>query len=374
MRKPLSKALQQLRAEHVTVDEPIPWDIYDGDGHLLLSKGHVVDGELAEELLLRGMFVDAEEFPLRTRWSTLPVTFNPFRLWDESYSKLSRLLKEVGKQNDFQSEIEALGKQMQLICETDTDAAISLIMLHDMQRYTISHALHVATIADLVARRMGWSAEDQLRTVCAALTMNIAMLDLQTKLVHQIEAPTNAQREEIRQHPTKGCELLRNAGVTDEGWLNAVWEHHESAGGKGYPRQLETVNQIAEVVHFADVFCAMLCDRAHRRGMLPNQVAKELFVHEGHGGKNPIPGMIIKETGIYPPGSFVKLANGETALVVRRGESASAPTVVSLSSGEGIPYMEPRERSTRSPGFEIVAMLSRELIITRLDTNKIWGY
>ncbi|MFN7369254.1 MAG: hypothetical protein ACK5SG_03355, partial [Burkholderiales bacterium] len=62
---------------------------------------------------------------------------------------------------------------------------------------------------------------------------------------------------------------------------------------------------------------------------------------EGDGGHNPIATILIKEIGIYPPGSFVKLANGETAIVVRRGEAANSPVVAALSSGSGIPYVDP---------------------------------
>lgn len=38
---------------------------------------------------------------------------------------------------------------------------------------------------------------------------------------------------------------------------------------------------------------------------------------------------LLKSVGLYPPGSFVQLVNGETGIVVARGKQANLPVVAS---------------------------------------------
>ncbi len=206
------------------------------------------------------------------------------------------------------------------------------------------------------------------------MTMNIAVLELQAQLARQLGPLTQEQRDLIQAHPVRGHEMLQAAGVKDVDWLRAVLEHHEVRGGTGYPRKIQAPSQIAELVHMADVFCAKVAPRAHRKAIPPNQVAKELFLEEGDNGNNPIPALMIKEIGIYPPGSYVKLANGETAVVIRRGKAANTPVVSSLYVREGAPFVDQVKRDTALSEFQIVGVIPREKVTFDLNTSQIWGY
>ena len=46
---------------------------------------------------------------------------------------------------------------------------------------------------------------------------------------------------------------------------------------------------------------------------------------------------LIKGLGVYPPGDFVKLRNGETAIVVQRTAAGNAPIVAVLADAGGRP-------------------------------------
>ena len=130
---------------------------------------------------------------------------------------------------------------------------------------------------------------------------------------------------------------------------------------------------MAELIHLVDVFCAKVSPRAYRKALSPNHAAKELFLVDGADG-NQLPEIIIKEVGIYPPGCFVKLQNGETAVVVRRGASANHPVVFSLVSGQGVPFVEPMRRDSSRKDYMIVSIVPKDKIMIRLNPNKLWGY
>jgi len=55
---------------------------------------------------------------------------------------------------------------------------------------------------------------------------------------------------------------------------------------------------------------------------------------------------LIKAIGIYPPGSFVRLANGEVAVVVQRGANTAAPRVAVVLNRNGTPNADLTLRNT----------------------------
>ena len=80
---------------------------------------------------------------------------------------------------------------------------------------------------------------------------------------------------------------------------------------------------------------------------------------------------LIKAIGIYPPGSFVKLASGEIATVVRRGVNTLTPRVAVLVNRQGMPMVEPALRDTRLPDYRIVASVNHKDIKVRADLVRL---
>jgi ribosomal protein S16 len=80
---------------------------------------------------------------------------------------------------------------------------------------------------------------------------------------------------------------------------------------------------------------------------------------------------LIKAVGIYPPGSFVKLASNEIATVVRRGINTLTPRVAVLVNRQGMPMVEPALRDTRLPEYRIVSSISYRDIKVRTDLLRL---
>lgn len=376
----MSMKMHQLVIEDLKINQPLQWDVYDSAGQLLLCKGYLVtrDSQL-ESIISRGMFVEETAFAKTQAASNdapaIPQKFNPFWLWDDIQSKVTRLIKNiVNERNEFEDKLEGIATLIQFLSEKDADVGISVMMLQEPSNSPIAHCMHAAIVVELVAKRMEWSTVNRISLICAALTMNIGMLDLQSKLLQQRTPLSEDQLKDIRNHPHRSMEVLKAVGVRNEDWLEAVRDHHESRTGKGYPREITDSSDMAELLHIADVFCAKVTPRAHRKAIAPNQAARELFLETGEQNQNPIPMLLIKELGIYPPGSFVMLANGETAIVLRRGPSANTPVVLSLIDPKGAPYGGPVRRDTGKKEFAVSSIVPKEKITVRINHAKIWGY
>jgi hypothetical protein len=64
---------------------------------------------------------------------------------------------------------------------------------------------------------------------------------------------------------------------------------------------------------------------------------------------------IIKAVGVYPPGSFVRLANHQIAAVIHRGTNTATPKVAVFLSCDGMPIGEPIVRDTSQAEFKILS-------------------
>lgn len=201
------------------------------------------------------------------------------------------------------------------------------------------------------------------------------MLELQDKLHNQKEPLTEHQLREIRQHPDNGEKLLRAAGVDDPLWLRIVRQHHERNDGSGYCEGLrgDAIIEEAKLLALVDIYSAMVSPRAYRAEMQAKEVLRDLFLSRGKSIDDHLCMVFIKEMGIYPPGSFVRLVNGEVAVVIRRGNSATSPLVSSVLSPRGGLYIKPLRRDTSQKGYAIQEFCVMEKGV-KLNLSVIWGY
>jgi HD-GYP domain-containing protein (c-di-GMP phosphodiesterase class II) len=367
--------LLRLCAHQLNVNEPLPWNVRNEPGHLLLGKGFLlVDQAQIDALLARGVYVDQDEYEAHEKaLKAAQARRDPFSLWANILQYTGTLLRGHKTNPNFAQDIGSLSNQIQCAMREDVDAGTFEMVNGDPHGYAVIHSLQTAFVASLASSRFGWTDDDRATLIRAALTMNISMLDLQNTLTQQTSPLTQQQKAEIAAHPSKGRRLLEGSGVRCEDWLQAVEQHHVTVDGKGLPQDKDHRSQLACMIHYADVYLAKLSPRASRPAMPVNVAARELFL-KAEGAKNPYASAIIKEMGIFPPGSFVKLANGETAVVVRPGETANTPQVHSVISGEGWVFPESMRRDTARPEFKIVAAVPRGNVLMRLDRQKLFGY
>ena len=374
----LLKLVQNL----VKLGEPLPWGVRDAAGKLLLAQGHVITsaGQLTT-ILERGAFVDAEEARAavkraadaekqRQQQPQRPV--NLFTLWERTLWQLDRLLRSV-EEPGFTERADELARHVMALTDRDADIAVYLCVRQDPKRlsiYGLAHAIHCALICLLVGRRVGWDEPRVLTAMKAALTMNIATLELQGRLAVQGVPPTQSQQALLKDHPAKSAALLRAAGVDDPQWLETVEQHHERVGGGGYPAGIAEPVEIAQLLRSVDVFMAKISPRTVR-APLPTQLAARQLFQEDRGG--PVAAAIVKEVGIFPPGELVKLKSGEHAVVVRRTGNASTPMVASITDRGGMPVVSTVMRDTSKPEFAIASTDTDKGLVLRMPPERLYG-
>ena len=198
--------------------------------------------------------------------------------------------------------------------------------------------------------------------------MNLGMTALQDQLTRQAEVLSPVQRRAIDTHAQKSVDMLTDMGVTDPDWLEAVREHHTQTPG---PLQSRTTGQqLARLIQRADMFAARLAPRAGRAPVAPAAAMQACYFDENRQ-VDETGAALIKAVGIYQPGSFVRLATDEVAVVVKRGQNTSTPRVAVLVNRSGMPTLEPTIRETSTRDFRIVASVPHREVKVQINLERL---
>jgi AraC-like DNA-binding protein len=342
----------------VIVGQPLPFGVRNADFTLLLARGQVIENhDQLEALMSRGAVVDIQELLTESQRVQMASPQELPALWQRCAAQLADTLQQGGAGEAFKAALEAAAVPAMALIERDPDLAIFQVLRQDqneLARYGMDHSMHAGITSVLVARRLGWSETDAQRAFKAALTMNISMLELQGELATQTTPMTREQREAMHAHPWFSTRMLEIAGVTDPDWLDAVATHHDALEGASYPASQRNANELAALIRRADIYVAKLSPRAGRRALPADQAGRALFRQDP---KNPMTAALVKEFGVYPPGCFVRLASGETGVVLRRGATVIAPMVAVLTSASGQRLTDPLPRDTSNPAHAVQSLL-----------------
>jgi len=343
--------------DRIRVGAPLPFNVRNADGTLLLARNQPIGSrDELDSLFERGTLVDLDEVlsPVE-RVAAAPREQLP-ALWNECFGRVDDALRSCGHER-FRDALDEASAPVAALVARDPDLALFQVLRNDaspLVQYGVNHSTHAAIVCRLVAARLGWDDATQQRVFKAALTMNVSMLELQGTLAAQPTPPTRVQREQILAHPQRSVEMLSASGVNDRDWLDAVLQHHEVPDGSGYPQGLTQIGDLAQLLRRADIYTAKLSPRAGREAIAADRAGREMFMSEpGH----PMVAAMVKEFGLYPPGCFVLLANGETAMVVQRGAAVNNPIVAVMNTARGEPCAEPLRRDTSFPAYAVKSVL-----------------
>ncbi|MEW6706373.1 MAG: hypothetical protein AB1430_16120 [Pseudomonadota bacterium] len=361
---PLHQVSAQVRA-----GAALPFSIRDADGTLLLARGQVVASDDALALLMkRGATVDVEEVSRRAEAVAPPAENFPGR-WHQLTVRAAVVLRPpLG--DDFLDRVNDIREQLAGMAGRDADMLLYLALRTARDpgpQYGVLHALHVATVCALLGPRMGLGESQQTSLMNAALTMNLSIVDLQSRLGGAALPPTPALREMIDRHAEDSAALLRKAGVEDEAWLSLVAEHDAPARDG----QAEEPGAALKLLRLVDGYTTRITDRPDTIIASPALAAKDLFAKHA---QDPMALMLVKTLGVYPPGCFVRIASGETAVVLRRGEAANKPLVACITNKRGDALQQPIRRDTGLlPEHAITAVVPDKEVKVRMPSQLLYA-
>ncbi len=389
--------------EHLRLGAPLPFGVRDAGGRLLLTAcASIASHDQLKHLRSQPLYADEDESNewrrklgaavgamLRQNASLKDIADarpqEPARddaagaevplpdQWESLATLLDVALRDAQPNAEFVARVRLVYERASKLGQRQVDASLYHLIHaagHSVEKYSSHHALLVMLVCEQAAQVLGWSAEAVRSLACAALSMNVAMVALQDHLAASDVTPTPDMREQIRQHAANGAQLLVDAGLDDRLWSETVRLHHDSGDGQMPLAELPQERQLARLLRRADIFTAKISRRRTRAPMSPVQAAREACLGSD-GVPDEVGGALLRATGLYPPGSFVELANGERGIVVARGRRANLPWVASLVAPSGMALGEPALRDTVEARFAVRAAVASALVKVRPDHRRI---
>jgi HD-GYP domain-containing protein (c-di-GMP phosphodiesterase class II) len=383
--------LQKLVVDDIDIGDPLPWDVLDSHGRLMLSTGSIIkDATHAKEMVTRGMYIEKSLYTKLPSFSKSPsttateeeqptvTTGSPSALHNINFAvkRLDVLLKNIHKFPDARKSILDIVKLVQTAVKLSEDFALASIQLNQNSGgYCVRHCVDTAILAFIVAQAMNKSPQEIQDITAAALTMNISMIELQEKLQSKKEQLSEKDKAAIHNHPIDSIDALFNAGIEDSDWLMNILLHHEHEDGSGYPvgNVKGEIPQTAKILSLADGFCARVTSRGYRKSTLPSVALKDIFIQNSAHADATMAAYFVKVLSLYPPGTFVQLANKEIAVVTHRGASHSNCTVYSLVKPNGELFPTPLKRDTSIDTYKIAEAVYPSDAAVHVNLQQIWG-
>jgi hypothetical protein len=300
----------------------------------------------------------------------MPAPPSVLRSLNLANSELDRLLSGLGTYSDADPGLRQIALAVAEASERAPEVALACVLLNQVAgRYAVRHCVDSAIIACVLARAMGKEAPEVLTVAAASLTMNVGMMRQIESFQDKSTALSRQERAIVLGHPRASAELLRCAGVGDEQWLDCVLQHHENHDGSGYPdgRRQDEIALSAKLVGMADRYCACVSARNYRRSMLPPLALAKLRSDPGND-----PGLVrhfSEQLGDYPPGTLVRLANGETGVVSGRDGPTMLAHALRDAGGAALSVV----RRTDHPGHAIETALHEDDARLRFSMKSVWG-
>src|ERR671935_79200 len=219
------------------------WLGISGLATLVVSVGYALTKRLLPLGALLGLsLVFPDEAPSRFRIALAAGTV----------SSLEERLREASEAPTAQESAEIL---LQLVAALD---------VHDP--LTRGHAERVRAYSYSLGRQLGLQGDDLDHLNWAALLHDIGKLDVSTEILNKPGKPTDAEWEQLKQHPLFGETLVAPLRDWLGEWIEAVGSHHERWDGKGYPRGTagEEIPFAGRIVAIADVFDVITSARSYK--------------------------------------------------------------------------------------------------------------
>lgn len=367
--------IRRITAGELAVGQALPWDVRGESGGLLVKRGHMVSSDNQIELLVERGFIEADDGLSASNPYQEPPS--ALRMLNLARARLQLALAEIlAGQPAGREKLDDVASLIADAVDLDQDVALACILLNQgVGEYAVRHSIDTAVVAMVMARALKKPGAEVLSVTLAALTMNVGMLEHHDRFQQRAEPLDGADLAYLRGHPEAGVALLRAAGVADEDWLAGVLQHHENEDGSGYPHG-KTSAQIgvpAKIVMLADRYCARVSARSYRRAMLPNAALRDILLEGKETVDAQLASVLLRELGIYPIGTFVKLLSGEIGVVTRKGLNSTTPHVLSLVNPWGSKLDVPLRRDTKADRHAIREVLGADQAALTFRLDQLWG-
>lgn len=267
-----------------------------------------------------------QELSKQTSTSTLPENtpiHHELPRASSTYQSAKEFAIELFESTKFGLELDIEhSKQIINNCITsilsNANALFWLTRIKDRNHYTAEHSLRVAILTIAFGKYLGMQREElELLGLCGLLH-DLGQTQLPDDIVNKAGPLNEAEYRVMQKHTLLGHELVIHDSSLEAAVKEVILNHHIHFNGKGYPKNPSEVkpSQFCRMVSIVDAYDAITSESPYKLSKSPREALKILFDQRDKQFDGKLVGNFIQMMGIYPPGSLVRMSNGEVGIVI----------------------------------------------------------
>lgn len=335
----------------------IDQSLVDGTKRVLIARGAILDDYMIEglrKLGISGVYIregeEEEELSSSEEEPIAPATLETIeklKVPDRSKVKLTESVKARVSEGisylysntdsaQFADATKDITNDLMKAINDNDAIAIDISVLKVSDEYTFKHSVDVATMAMVIAKKLGMSQEEIYDIGIAGLLHDIGKSKIPNEILNKPDRLTDEEFAIMKQHSVFGYRILQENKDLKESIKLAVLQHHEKMNAKGYPMGVDgsQICSFAKIISVADIYDALVTERPYKQGFTARDAVEMIMAMTTELDITSLKGF-LGSIILYPVGSTVELSNGERARVVENYEEAILrPKVVGLKTGK----------------------------------------
>lgn len=235
-------------------------NFYNHDGTLIIAANVVLTPKQIDLLEKQGIYLKTED-----------VTEDNIRhIADHAIAEIKEVFAKVRstKRIPFKDVQE---KIMPSILQISQHPSLQDVLnyLEQKDEYTYRHSISVALFSRMIGKAKGMSEQQLLELTTAGFLHDIGKARIPEEIINKPGKLSDLEYEMIKNHAQYGYDMIKSSkGFSDTCALVAL-QHHEREDGSGYPKGLteNEIHEYSKIVAVADVFHAMISNRAYKQGV-----------------------------------------------------------------------------------------------------------
>lgn len=206
---------------------------------------------------------------VEARWEKLPTgPREGLKRTVDLFNGVSELI-EKGEPLAYRDVQDACTPLIESIHNQDFRHILGGVKGHD--NYSYVHSLRVGTILSLFGYNMGLRGEDLCMLASGGLMHDIGKMFIPFEVLNKPGKLNDVEMQLMRSHVDRTSQYLKVCGTMPRGVSIIAEQHHEKLNGKGYPKGLTDLNELARMAAIADVFGALTDQRCYKPPMEPEE-------------------------------------------------------------------------------------------------------
>ena len=259
-------------------------------------------------------------------------------------SQVSSIIKtfEVDKKSGIASAQGVVEKVVVDLLE-DSEIIVHLINLKEEDSLTYFHSMNVGILSLILGKDLKLSKADLGELGIAALFHDIGKQRIPKQVWMKKPPFSKAEREFVELHPKYGVQMLAETESVPQSVRDAIYQHHEKCNGQGYPQRLtgDSITYFAKIIAVVDSYDNLTNQSTQGDSFTPHEALSFMYTRLQSELSGDIIIALIKNLGVYPPGTLVELSDGNLGMVIRaERDNSMRPTLILYD--ETIPRDEAR--------------------------------